>query len=509
MPQKESEKEIDELISSLSPIERAIVPFLESKNVSAIASQSKLDESSVKRALEFLANKEIIKLEIKARKQVVLGNNGIIYLKQELPERRLLNVLTEEKILTFKDAKKKAELSEHELAVALGVLKGKSVAEVSKDKITLVAKEPTKKMPEEKFLEELPLEFEKLNSEQKHSLEQLKNRKDIVRVEETKEMIFEATSKGKTLIENSEKIKAVSFVESLTPEMLSEEKWKGKRFRKYDITSKVPSIFGGKRQPYLAFLQEVREELAALGFEEASGPLVELSFFNCDALFMPQNHPARGIHDLYFVKPEYGDISSYTKLVKSVKAVHETGGNTGSEGWKVPFSEKESSRLVLRSQGTAISARILASKPKIPGKYFAIAKCYRPDIIDAGHHTEFNQLEGIIIDKNVNFKNLLGMLKLFAKKITGTDKIKFLPAYFPFTEPSVEGYIWHKKLGWLEVLPAGIFRPELTLPLGIKEPVLAWGIGIDRLYMIRENINDIRQILSSDLDFLRKSKIKI
>jgi phenylalanyl-tRNA synthetase alpha chain len=232
--------------------------------------------------------------------------------------------------------------------------------------------------------------------------------------------------------------------------------------------------------------------------------MVELSLFNSDALFMPQDHPARGIHDLYFIKPEYGNLSKYKTILKNIKETHENGWKTGSEGWKIKFSEKESSRLVLRSQGTAISARILANKPKIPGKYFAIARCFRPDIIDASHLAEFNQMEGIVIDKSVNFKNLLGMLKVFAEKMTGSKKIKFLPAYFPFTEPSVEMHVYHDKLKkWIELGGAGIFRPELAIPMGIKEPVLAWGIGIDRLYMIKENIHDIRQLFSTNLKYLR------
>jgi phenylalanyl-tRNA synthetase alpha chain len=294
----------------------------------------------------------------------------------------------------------------------------------------------------------------------------------------------------------------------LTPEILRNQAWKGKQFRHYDIESNVPAICGGKRQPYADFLNEVRENLIALGFEESKGPLVETNFFNADALFMPQNHPARGIHDLYFVKNRQGSLAEYKKIVSAVKKMHEQGGQ-GSEGWKVPFSEKESEKLVLRSQGTAVSARILAGKPKIPGKYFSIARCFRPDVADASHLTEFNQLEGIIIDKSVNFKQLLGLLKMFAEKIANTKKVKFLPGYFPFTEPSVEGYLYHEKLGkWIEVLPAGIFRPELTYALGIKEPVIAWGIGIDRLYMIKENIADIRQLFSTDLEWLRHGEKK-
>lgn len=503
-------EEVEGLIELLSPIEREVLPYLKLKSESKIIRESKFDAAKVKRALAYLDNKGIIKLKFTPKSIVAIGENGTLYLKNELPERRLLNALASaKKELSFKDAKEKAKLNDNEFSVALGMLKKKAFMDVREGNLSLRAspQDAAKKFIEEKLLSELPLDLSTLSPEYQFALNNLKSRKDIVRVEEVKESSYEITPLGSKVLAGFDKVKASigSTVEALTPEMLSSGSWKGKKFRHYDIKTKVPMICGGKKHPYHEFLKEVRENLISLGFEEASGPLVELSFFNSDALFMPQDHPARGIHDLYFAKPQFGDLRRYAQILKNVKQTHETGGNTGSEGWKVPFSEKESSRLVLRSQGTAVSARILASGPKVPGKYFSIARCYRPDIVDASHNTEFNQLEGIVIDKNVNFSQLLGLLKMFAKKITGTDKVKFLPSYFPFTEPSVEGYLYHEELGkWIEVLPAGIFRPELTAPLGIKEKVLAWGLGIDRLYMIKENIKDIREIFTTDLGVLRK-----
>jgi phenylalanyl-tRNA synthetase alpha chain len=502
---KEVRSKEDDLILTLSPIERAIIPYL-SQDIDKIVENSKLDRTTVERALTFLENKEIIKLQSSEVMQVSLGDNGAIYLKQELPERRLLNALSSSsKSISLKEATEKSGLSENEFKIALGVLKRKTLIKLSKDGIGLEASkdEVSKKMFEEKFLESLPINLDKLEPEQKFALEQLKSRKDVIRIEKLKQLKWQITEVGKRIVSNGDKLK-LNLIEQLTPDIIMKGTWKGKEFRRYDIHSKIPKISGGRRQPYLEFLQEVREQLIALGFAESTGPIVELSFFNSDALFMPQDHPARGIHDLYFTKPEYGSLSKYKTILKNIKETQENGWKTGSEGWNTKFSEKESSRLVLRSQGTAISARILANKPKIPGKYFAIARCFRPDIIDASHLAEFNQMEGIVLDKSVNFKNLLGMLKVFAEKMTGSKKVKFLPSYFPFTEPSVEMYIYHEKLKkWIEMGGAGIFRPELTIPMGIKEPVLAWGMGIDRLYMIRENIHDIRQLFSTNLKYLR------
>ena len=315
---------------------------------------------------------------------------------------------------------------------------------------------------------------------------------------------------SRNLIEESRERRgfAEKEIAQLTPEIITSRAWERAPFRTYDVNAPAPVIHPGKKQLYRAFLDDMKRELIAMGFTEMDGPLVELSFFNADALFMPQDHPARGIHDVYFVKePKYGTVKRYEPFLKNVRKAH-VEGTAGSRGWGGSFSEKESGRLVLRSHGTALSARTLMSRPKIPGAYFAMARAFRPEKLDATHLMEFNQLEGIVLNENANFRSLLGLLKEFAIKIAGTDKVRFRPAYFPFTEPSVQGMIWHEGLKkWVEIMPAGIFRPELTAPLGIKVPVLAWGFGADRLFMIKEDITDIRDLYSHDLKFLRDAKV--
>lgn len=313
------------------------------------------------------------------------------------------------------------------------------------------------------------------------------------------------------LVEEQKKAMELSEIAQLTPEIIKSGTWKNADFRQYDPTAPAPIIHPGKKQAYRAFLDEVREELIALGFEEMTGPLVELAFYNLDALFVPQDHTARGMHDIYYVKdPKYGGIPRvHSSFLPKIKAAHENGGSTGSTGWRVPFSERESARLLLRSHGTSLSARwMMRQNIRAPGAYFAIARTFRPDRMDATHMPEFNQLEGIVLDKDGNFRKILGLLSEFAKRIAGTDKVKFRPAYFPFTEPSVQGMVWHPGIKrWLEMLPAGMFRPELTAALGMKTPVMAWGIGIDRLFMVRENISDIRQLFSQDIEWLRNQEV--
>ena len=177
-----------------------------------------------------------------------------------------------------------------------------------------------------------------------------------------------------------------------------------------------------------------------------------------------------------------------------------------SIGHNYKWDPKKAARLLLRPQGTSISARTLYNL-KIPSKYFSIARCFRPDQIDATHAIEFNQTEGIICDPNITFRDLLGILKTFAIEVAGAEEVRFRPDYYPFTSPSVELSAKHPKLGYIEFGGAGIFRPEVTKPFGIDHPVLAWGLGVERLFMTKFNISDIRSLYSQDLDWLRSEKV--
>ena len=344
-----------------------------------------------------------------------------------------------------------------------------------------------------------------LKEEMLEVFKEFKSRKEIIEIKEKKDLEFKLTKKGTEILSDLSKIKKMSFVEDLTPEMIKAKEWKNRKFRHYELNSKAPVIYGGKKQPYREFLDKVRQKFLSMGFAEMTGPLVETEFWDMDALFMPQFHSARDIHEAYHVKnPRYGDLDE--EIVKKVIEAHENGVD-GSKGWNYEFNEEKTKRLILRTQTTALSARQLSSKDlKIPGKYFGIARCFRYDVIDYKHLPDFNQVEGIVIGENLNFQHLKGLLRMFAKEFAGIEEIKITPAYFPFTEPSCELHAKHPKLGWIELGGAGILRPEVCKPLGVNVPVLAWGLGIDRLAMFNLEIADIRQLYSHDLRFLRGGK---
>jgi len=471
-------------------------------NIQELARKSGLSADAVRRAVLWLKNKGLVKEKVSELELARISDLGKNYIGKTLPERRLLEVLVSP--IPIADARAKSALNAQEFSYALGWLKKTGAIAIKDGKIHKLA---DIQFPQEKLFQLLargPLELAKIKD--KEILANLRAR-GLVEIERRKVHNISLTELGKRVVRFAREEERIG---QLTPELILSGKWKKKKFRRYDVTAPVPAIWPGKKQAYLAFLDEVKDILVGMGFKEMVGPLVELELFNCDGLYMPQDHPARGIHDMYFLEqPKYGDLKSYKKLVERVKAAHERG-LAGSCGWRQKFDVRESAKLILRSQTTAVSARMLASPDlKIPGKYFTIGRVFRPEKIDATHLTEFLQLEGIVLGEDVNFRNLLGMMRDFALQVAKTDKIKFSPvAYFPFTEPSVTAYIYHPKLQkWLEVMPGGIFRPEVTAIYGIEVPVLAWGFGIDRLFMIREGISDIRTLFSDDLSWLREAKL--
>ena len=503
--------EIKKLAESLNPLERKVLRVLGSlSSFNGILKETGLKDVEVARSLQWLQNKNVVKIKEEKKELVSLDENGVKYLKYGLPERKFLESI--EKSAAFSEIAKKSGLSAEEMAVSLGALKSKNAIEIRKGKEIIAAITDHGKhllrhsFPEEQFLKEkFPKELSTLNEEEKFVLDILKRRKKIVRVELSKILAAELTETGKKLLK--EKIDD-DLIEKVTPSLIKTGAWKGKKFRRFDVKINVPSIFGGRKQHYRRFLDEVRQKFIALGFREMSGPLVETDFWDMDSLFMPQFHSARDIHQAYYVKePKYGRLDG--SLVKKVKESHENGFGTGSKGWRYEFDTKKTHRHMLRTQGTACSARMLASKElQIPGRYFSIARCFRYDIVDATHLSDFFQTEGIVVEEGLNFSHLKGLLRMFAEEFAQTDQIKITPGYFPFTEPSAELHAKHPELGWIELGGSGIFRPEVVKPLvGREVPVLAWGIGIDRIAMFNLGIKDIRQLFSHDLQFLRNARV--
>ena len=499
-------KDINNVIEALSPLERKVISFL-SGNIEEIIEKSGLDRVSVLRALEFLNTKGIISLEIKKKKIVDLGTNGIYYKKKGLPERNLLKIV-EKKNLPLNEAQNESKLSANEFKAALGALKNRVLIELKNGKILFSGgrEEVAKKTLEEQFLDALPLDFDSLTSEQKFAFDKLKSRKDIIELKDEQKISFEISDLGKKLMKEN-LTKGRDLLEEINSEMIRTGSWKGKKFRRYDVTSSVPKIYGGKRHFVAQATDYGRRVWSEMGFEEMTGDLLQNSFWNFDVLFTAQDHPVREMQDTFFID-EKGNLPD-KKLVNEIKKVHESG-IAGSKGWKYSWNEEEAKKMVMRTHTTCLSAQTLSKldMKKLPKKFFALGKCFRNETIDWSHGFEFNQTEGIVVDKDANFRHLLGYLKEFFMKM-GFPKVRFRPAYFPYTEPSVEIDVFHpEKKVWLELGGAGIFRPEVVIPLlGEWVPVLAWGPGFDRILMDYYEIKDLRELYKNDLLQLRKMKV--
>jgi phenylalanyl-tRNA synthetase alpha chain len=479
--------------------------------VADIVTATDLAHAAVMRAAISLESRNLVRILEKKSAKVSLSEEGKRYAEKALPERRLANVLREMGGQASIDkASEAASLEKSLTVIALGWLSRKGWAKIEKKNRQLKLLKDPSEGTDEKLLsllkEKGTVVAEDLNNELKDAVSVLK-RRNLIEVREETLRELELTKAGWKLLKKG--VDIIKEISQLTPELIATGKWREMKLLKYNIKAPVARAWPGKKHPYLRFLDELKEKLVALGFKEMSGPIVELSFFNCDGLYMPQDHPAREVHDMYFIKkPEYGNLDQYKRFLDNVKETHENGWETDSKGWGYCFSVLEAARIMLRSQTTAASARMLINKElEIPGKYFSIARCFRPDVIDKTHLTEFNQVEGIVLGEDLTLRDLLGILERFAVDVAGADKVKYRPDYFPFTEPSVELVAYKEGYGWLEFGGSGIFRPEVTLPLGIEVPVLAWGLGVDRLFMMKAGIDDIRYLFAQDLDWMRHMEL--
>ena len=286
--------------------------------------------------------------------------------------------------------------------------------------------------------------------------------KGIFRITEKKNRSYSLTTDGRELVRLLNERGAVAEEASaLTPEMLKSGSWKNKKFRAYNIALNPPRQGIGRKHPYKEFLDFVKYKFIGMGFEEMRGPLVENEFWDMDALFMPQFHPARNIHDVYFVKEPANAQEIERPFGKQVAAAHKDGGKTGSTGWRYDFDIERAKRLVLRSRAQPCPRARSRPGPKIPGKYFSIARCFRYDAVNATHAPDFYQVEGIVLGEEINFKALLGLLTLFGKEIAKAEGFQFRdPLTSPFTEPSVELHVKHPEFGWMELGGAGLSGPR-------------------------------------------------
>jgi len=507
---------------SLHPLEIHVLKALGKHEApltdSQLVKQTGLAASQVSMALGWLLTKNLVSLASEQTTTVVsLTDVGMNFHQQTSPPEWIVESVKQAaldgKSLTVKDLQSSGTFQPTELSRAIGLLKKEEAIHLVAGGSLEITGKPS---PTSKKLRDLlnqmqgnPQPISHFSTEEQGILRQYSvkrgNNQEPFRIDDNTERGYRLTNAGQSLIPHLRE-GAAEEISQLTPELLKDGSWRNRTFRKYSINLRPPRLAVGRRHPYREFLDSVKYKLTSMGFQEMRGELVETEFWDMDALYMPQFHPARAIHDVYFVKEPRHAKSIPEPFLSQVAHAHRDGGTTGSKGWNYQYDQERAKRLVLRSQGTAVSARTLASNPQVPGKFFSIARCFRYDNVDATHATDFFQVEGIVLGSDINFRTLLGLLKLFATEMAQAKDIRFFPAYFPFTEPSVELHVRHPKLGWMELGGAGLFRAEVTVPLGVSVPVIAWGLGLDRMAMIALGIQDIRDLFTSDLEAVRNMR---
>ncbi len=489
-------------MTSMHPIEKKILLVLKEGETIApdeIASASGLDLSSVMRGLDWLSAKGLVSISESVEEYISLGAEGVEYVESGLPERRVAELL---KTSDYSTNELREKMAPALVGIAIGWLRKKEMADFKDGKLRLTEKgsQPT---PDEELLILLKkgtVKRSEIDPVFQEWIKPLASRKNVIKVEEKISREIRLTEKGAGLLTNG--ITESDEIGQLTSEMLKNGDWAGRSFRRYDVESSVAAQLSAKSHPMTRMIEEIADIFVSMGFEEISGPIVESNFWNFDALFVPQDHPAREMQDTFYLeKPGKAELPS-SKIVDSVSSVHGDGGETGSSGWGYKWDPHPASKTLLRTHTTSTTIRRLAEGRKPPIKVYSIGRVFRNERISYKHLPEFHQIEGIVAG-DVSFKNLLAILKEFYGRM-GFDKIRFRPAYFPYTEPSLEVEVYfEQKKSWIELGGAGIFRPEVTEPLGITYPVLAWGLGLERLAMLRLDLTDIRALYRSDIDWLR------
>ena len=296
------------------------------------------------------------------------------------------------------------------------------------------------------------------------------------------------------------------LADRLTPAMIASGAWRTRALRALDVESKAPVFHPGRRHPVRDFIREIREVYISMGFTELHGNSVYPAFWNFDALFIPQDHPGREMQDTFYLAGLSDPDLTRTGVVANVASTHEHGWKTGSRGWGYVWRLEEARRLVLRTHNTVLTVKALAQSKEKETRVFAVSKVYRNENLDYKHLAEFHHMDGIMVGEGLNVRHLMGFLKEFYRKL-GMNDVKLWPTYFPYTEPSLEvvGYSKATK-SWIELSGSGVFRPEVTVPLGVRVPVLAWGPGVERLMLMRYGLDDMRDLYGDDLSWLRSRR---
>ena len=431
-------------------IEKKIITSLKENPIQTpetLEKSTQLLPDQIRRGIEWLKLKNLAIVDESKSSTMSLGKNGLDSFEKGLPERRLLNLV--------KNGPRKLSDLQKELGFifgpAMGLCRKNNWIETSSDEIIL--KTSPSELPGEKTLQQIGNNKLSLDKIDKNDLNELLKRPDFV--------IEDVIKNKKISLTNSAKSLDISNTSGAI-----------------DVEAEVPEIFVARTHPLKDTLDEIREIFVTLGFSEILGNMTQSSFWNFDALFTPQDHPARELQDTFFLDGISAKKIGTVEQIRNVSDSHK-------KNWRYQWDINEARKMVLRTHTTCVTIKHLAENKPDEARIFSLGRVFRNEKVSYKHLVEFNQIEGIVVGKDANLRNLMGIQREFYKRI-GITKIKFWPTFFPYTEPSLQTMVYNEKLGkWIELFGMGIFRPEVTKPLGITKPVLAWGGGIERIAMLK------------------------
>jgi len=499
--------------SGLHENERKILLVLreaESATTSELGAATGLNRDAIEKACAWAETKGVLDIEEEVSRTFHLTDEGLRYAAEGLPEKRLLRLVRggENELVRLKG-------TFQALDIALVWIRRNEWATIKGGRLALTQKgleELEKETIDERLLyklSEAQLDEDQLDDASGHRISLLLRRGLIGRTETT-EKKARITDFGRSVVPYLEAEAKAEFITQVTPEHLRHGGWRGAAFQRYDVSLPVPKLYPGKRHFISQVIDYIRRFWVEMGFKEMKGPMLELAFWNFDALFQPQDHPARDLADTFYMRTPHSGRLPNPELVRRVKETHENGWTTGSTGWQYAWDEEFASRCCLRTHTTSLSVNAIAKlrKEDMPAKFFSVGRVFRNETIDWNHLAEFYQTDGIVVGEGVTFRHMLGYLKEYLERL-GMKRFRFRPGYFPYTEMSLEAEVWiEEKQSWMELFGAGMFRPEVVKPLlGVDVPVLAWGPGFDRIVMRHYGINNIRTLYSNDVGQLREAPI--
>ena len=492
---------IEHTLRTLHQYERKLLQYIKQQTSFEELKQSGLEDVEIKRALQWLSNKGLVTVDRIVYETIELSEKGVNYKQNGLPQTRFMNCLTND-WKSMSSVSQETGMTQNELFSCIGPLKRGYIEIEKRDQLYIKRGPIASTFDQSQLLHYLHQEFPlRVKQEDATIVEQL-NKDNVFNKNKVEQITVKITHDG-TIIQQQNL--NTEYLGTVTAELLRRPNIENAEFRSYNCLDPLPRMPRARKHFVSSAIEKVRDVWVNLGFQEMDGPIVENAFWDMDVLFTPQDHPAREMQDTFYVEGSI-DLPEWKHKVKDM---HEHGGTLNSKGWQIRFSDEESKKCLLRTHTTSLSAHALhnLTEQDLPAKFFTIGKCFRNEALDWKHLFEFYQVEGIVVDKNLGMPHLKWYLLEFYKQMGYTD-VRLRPAYFPYTEPSVEVDGWHpEKQEWVELGGAGILREEVTEMLcGFKCSVLAWGQGMARSISGKYGITDIRNLYENDLEQIQQIK---